>query len=49
MKFTRPLYRALMAAPGLLPRAKEAFERAKPSYHPITAKMLVQDFAKAEA
>eukprot|EP00913_Durusdinium_trenchii_P009425 g8858.t1 len=49
MKFTRPLYRELIKEPSRLPKAKTAFEAAKGSYHPITAKMVAQDFAKAEA
>lgn len=49
MKYTRPLYRELMKEPSRMAKAKAAFEKAKNTYHPITAKMVAQDFAKAEA
>merc|ERR1712187_71324 len=49
MKFTRPLYRELLKEPSRVPRAKAAFEEVRKCYHPITAKMVAQDFAKAEA
>jgi len=49
MKFTRPLYRELMKEPARMARAKAAFEKARGTYHPITSKMVAQDFAKAES
>jgi len=49
MKFTRPLYRELIKDKSRLAKAKAAFEEVRGSYHPITAKMVAQDFAKAEA
>jgi len=49
MKFTRPLYRELAKKAGRRAKAKEAFAEAKATYHPITAKMVAQDLAKADA
>jgi len=49
MKFTRPLWRELAKDPDRFGKAKEAFAKARGTYHPITAKMVAQDFAKAES
>ncbi|CAE7561524.1 LTA4H [Symbiodinium natans] len=49
MKFTRPLYRELAKQAGRREKAKAAFAVAKATYHPITAKMVAQDLAKAGA
>jgi len=35
-KFVKPLYEALMAAPGGAARAKRIYQKARPGYHPIT-------------
>ena len=35
-KFVKPLFEALVKAPGGLERAKNIYAKARPGYHPIT-------------
>jgi leukotriene-A4 hydrolase len=46
-KYLRPIYRALVATPEGLARARRIFEVAKPGYHPQTVSMVEQLLAGA--
>jgi len=44
-----PIYAELVKTPKGLELAKQAFEKAKPGYHPITTASVQDMLAKAEA
>ncbi|CEJ49274.1 hypothetical protein XAB3213_610002 [Xanthomonas citri pv. bilvae] len=44
-----PIYAELLKTPDGIAFAEQAFEKAKPSYHPITTASVAEMIAKAKA